>query len=134
MGGNMASQTSTLTVRGLATGRLGMHWKDIGRFLWQQVKVGALLALICAALAAGVTFFWHQGGNPQMVLLAVTISLFLSVQLASLTGTMIPILFNRFGIDPAVASGPLVTTTSDIISILLYFALTFSLLGMLPVG
>lgn len=135
MGGNIGSQTSTITVRGLATGRLGTRWGEIGRFLWQQVKVGALLALICAVVAAVVAFFWQrEGGGPWLVIVAVTVSLFLSVQLASFTGALIPVLFNRFGIDPAVASGPLVTTTNDIMGILIYFALTFLLLGLLPIG
>lgn len=135
MSGNIGSQTSTITVRGLATGRLGTRWGEIGRFLWQQVKVGALLASICAVIAAVVAFIWQRdAGSPQLVVVAVAISLFLSVQVASLTGTMIPILFNRFGIDPAVASGPLVTTTNDIVGILIYFGLSFLLLGLLPIG
>lgn len=136
MAGNIGSQTSTITVRGLATGRLSFGRGEIRNFLLQQLKVGALLAIICASVVGVVAFFWNRmvsesGANGYLVV-AVAATLFLTVQLASLTGTMIPVLFSRLGIDPAVASGPLVTTTNDIMGILIYFGLAFLLLGILP--
>ncbi len=118
--GNIGSQTSTIAVRGLATGRLSLGQGHVRHFLWQQVKVGALLGTICSAVVALVAFLF--GGHP-LVALAVGTSLFLSVQLASLNGVLVPVLFERLGIDPAVASGPLVTTANDVLGVIVYFAL-----------
>ena len=58
-------------------------------------------------------------------------ALFLAIVVASLNGTAVPILFERFGIDPAVAAGPLVTTSNDITGILIYFGLASLLIDLL---
>ncbi|MEM7583094.1 MAG: magnesium transporter [Acidobacteriota bacterium] len=120
MAGNIGSQTSTIAVRGLATGRLSLGQGHIRHFLWQQVKVGALLGIICSVVVAAVAFGF--GRNP-LISLAVGSSLFLSVQLASLNGVLIPVVFQRIGFDPAVASGPLVTTANDVLGVIVYFYL-----------
>lgn len=120
MAGNIGSQTSTIAVRGLATGRLSLGQGHVRRFLWQQVKVGALLGATCSAVVAVVAYFF--GGNPT-ISLAVGSSLFLAVQLASLNGVLVPVLFERIGFDPAVASGPLVTTANDVLGVIVYFLL-----------
>lgn len=131
MAGNIGSQTSTITVRGLATGRLSFGQGEIRSFLWQQLKVGAILATICGLVVGTVALIWSSATSMSLVV-AVAVSLFLTVQLASLTGTMIPVLFSRIGVDPAVASGPLVTTTNDIMGILIYFGLAFLMLDIVP--
>ena len=130
MAGNIGSQTSTIAVRGLATGRLGLGMGDVRHFLWQQVKVGALLGVICSLVVAGVAFF--SGRNPVLAL-AVGCSLFLSVQLASLNGVVIPVVFQRIGFDPAVASGPLVTTANDVLGVVIYFVLAGLFFNVLSV-
>ncbi len=119
MAGNIGSQTSTIAVRGLATGQLQLGASG-RRFVWQQSKVGAVLAVICAAVVAAVAYF--MAGDLR-VALAVSTALFCSVQLASINGAVIPLLFKRLGIDPAIASAPLVTTSNDILANLVYFAL-----------
>jgi len=130
MSGNIGSQTSAIAVRGLATGRLGLGRGDVRRFLWQQVKVGALLGVICSLVVAAVAYL--SGGNPLMAL-AVGLSLFLSVQLASSNGVLIPVLFQRLGFDPAVASGPLVTTANDVLGVIIYFLLANLFFNVLSV-
>ena len=130
MAGNVGSQTATIAVRNIATGRLGFDQGAVARFLFQQLKVGALLAVVCSALAAIAAF---AAGSGQLKLAAVIgISLFVSIQLASLNGVLIPVVFKRFGFDPAVASGPLVTTTNDIIGISIYFGLATLLFHVFP--
>lgn len=121
MAGNIGSQTSTIAVRGLATGRFSEGRAQIRRFLWQQVKVGALIGLTCTMIVVAAAFAFDR--NP-LVALAVGTSLFATVQIASITGVMVPVVFHRIGFDPAVASGPLVTTTNDVLGILIYFSLT----------
>ncbi len=128
MGGNIGSQTSTIAVRGLATGRVSLARGQTRTFLWQQLKVGVILGLSCAALVGGVAFFWKASPFHGVV---VGTSMCLAILLASLTGALIPVAFERLGIDPAVAAGPLVTTLNDITGILIYFSLARSLSTLL---
>jgi len=120
MGGNIGSQTMTLTVRGLATGRIGEGGGRMRRFLMQQIRIGLVVGLVCSTVAAGVAAFLEQ--NPAFSAVVAS-SLFLAIMLASLIGSLLPMAFERMGIDPAVASGPMVTTSSDITGILVYFGL-----------
>ncbi len=127
MGGNIGSQTMTLTVRGLATGRIG-EGGQMRRFLGQQIRIGLVVALVCAAAAAAAAGFIER--NPAYSAV-VAGSLFLAIVLASLIGSILPLAFERLGIDPAVASGPMVTTSSDITGILVYFGLATAMIDWL---
>ena len=130
MSGNIGSQTSTIAVRGLATGRIGLGEGGLRLFLWQQCKVGAVLAATCSAVVATVAMVW--GKDPSLGLV-VGLSLFVTVQMASISGVLVPVVFERIGFDPAVASGPLVATLSDILGVATYFVLTtlsFRVLGI----
>jgi magnesium transporter len=139
MGGNIGSQTSTIAVRGLATGRLTLQRGTSRQFVWQQFKVGALIGLACAMLAAAGAL-----ALPRLPLLeldvevallpyalVVGVSLFLAIVVASVNGAFIPLVFEKLGIDPAVAAGPLVTTSNDITGIIIYFGLASLLIGYL---
>ncbi len=134
MAGNIGSQTSTIAVRGLATGRLTLDQGRVRHFLWQQLKVGLVLAVACSALLAAVgvlaAVFFEES---PYVAMPVAISLFFTVLLASMTGVVIPVVFQRIGFDPAVASGPLVTTANDFLGVLIYFGLARLLFQLLPV-
>ncbi len=127
-GGNGGSQTSTITVRGLATGQLPVGQGKVLRFLLQQVKVGALLGLATGALVGTVALALKSSVAYGVV---VGGALFFALILSSLNGALIPILFQRFGVDPAIAAGPLVTTSSDITGILVYFGLAGLLIDRL---
>jgi magnesium transporter len=129
MGGNIGSQTSTIAVRGLATGRVSLGRGQVGKFLFQQIKVGAILGLSCASIVGLIAWLWNESPFHGLV---VGVSMCLAIVLASFTGTMIPILFERWGIDPAVAAGPLVSTSNDITGILIYFGLAATLVQLLP--
>lgn len=128
MAGNIGSQTSTIAVRGLATGRLGSG--NIRRFVIRQLRVGVVLGIVCASLVALVNAFIY--GSPRAAAV-VGPSVLLTVLMASVVGAVAPALFDRLGIDPAVASGPLVTTTNDVLGILIYFGLTSTLMRVLPI-
>ncbi|HEX2253012.1 MAG TPA: magnesium transporter [Thermoanaerobaculia bacterium] len=118
MGGNSGSQTSTITVRGLATGRLVPGQGRVGRFLWQQLKVGLVLGLALGLVVGVIAVLLEQ--NPAYAAV-VGVSLFFAILTASLSGTLIPLAAQRLGIDPAIAAGPLVTTSNDIVGLLIYF-------------
>jgi len=128
MGGNIGSQTSTIAVRGLATGRLVLGEGSVKQFLWQQVKVGTILGVICACLVGLGAMLWQA--NPVYGVV-VGISLFVAVMFASVFGVLIPIVFVRLGVDPAVAAGPLVTTSNDITGVLIYFGLATLFIDLL---
>lgn len=128
MAGNSGSQTSTITVRGLATGRIGEEAGRLREFLWQQVKVGAFLGVTTGILVALVAFLLQENPTYSVV---VAVALFCAILLASASGAVIPVLFDRIGIDPAVAAGPLVTTSNDIFGLLIYFGIATLLRGAL---
>jgi len=128
MGGSIGTQTSTIAVRGLASGRLGRGEKRISHFLLQQARVGALIGLLAGTLVAITAFALES--NPFFALV-VGASLFLAIMVASVSGAGFPVLFDRLGIDPAVASGPLVTTASDIIGVCIYYSLAWMLIGLM---
>jgi magnesium transporter len=123
MGGNSGSQTSTIAVRGLATGRLRTEAGGILEFVRHQTQVGAIIGLATGVLVAVAALLLEK--NPFFALV-VGLSLCLAILTASMIGALVPMLFERFGIDPAVASGPLVTTSSDVLGILIYFGLVAS--------
>jgi magnesium transporter len=128
MGGNIGSQTATLTVRGLATGRIGGGEGWLGPFLWRQAKVGAVLGATFALLVGTGAFVFQQ--NPWYAVV-VGGAMFVAMLLAACNGAVIPLVFERLGIDPAVAAGPLVTTSNDITGILIYFGFASLLIGQL---
>jgi magnesium transporter len=139
MGGNIGSQTSTIAVRGLATGRITLDRGTPRQFIWQQLKVGALIGLACAVLAAIAAFLLPRfpllnlEGEVALLpyALVVGVSLFLAILVASVNGAFIPLVFEKLGIDPAVAAGPLVTTSNDISGIIIYFGLASLLISYL---
>jgi magnesium transporter len=120
MGGNVGTQTSTIAVRGLATGRLGQGEGSVKRFLWRQLKVGVLLGVACATIVALAALFLQQDLRYAGVVGGAMLT---ALVFASLNGAVIPVVFQRLGIDPAIAAGPLVTTSNDITGILIYFGL-----------
>ena len=113
MGGNVASQCSMVVVRGLATGRLEVG--SLPRIVTHEVGISALLAATFAvslALAA-----WGLGYGPERLPVVVALGMFVSMLVAAGLGSSLPLLFSRLGVDPAVASGPFVTTSVDVMGI-----------------
>ncbi|MDR1164833.1 MAG: magnesium transporter [Deltaproteobacteria bacterium] len=117
LSGAVGSQSATITVRGLATGRLaeGQLLKNIGK----EQKVTAFIALamgLFIALASGAIHgALHIG-------LAVGLSITAAILVSAFLGTLTPIFFRRMSVDPALASGPVVTSTNDVVSLLIYVA------------
>ncbi|MGI5875246.1 MAG: magnesium transporter [Dethiobacteria bacterium] len=116
MGGNVATQSSTLFVRGLATEEI--RNKDIWRYFLREVKVGLSMGIINGVLIAIAASVWK--GIPLLGL-AVGVSMFTTITIAALIGTLVPIFFNHYGFDPALSSGPIVTTIKDVTGLLIYF-------------
>lgn len=118
MTGNTGTQSLAVTVRGL--GNQEIDSKVLGRLILRETIVGLLIGLVCGIIITLVAFLWQ--GN-LMLGLVVGTSLFLTLIIGTLAGTIIPIILYKLKIDPAIASGPLITTLNDIFSLLVYFKL-----------
>ncbi|MBC8199725.1 MAG: magnesium transporter [Desulfobacterales bacterium] len=125
MGGNIGTQSSTIVVRGLATGRL--HIRDIWSVVFKELAIGLILGIIYGVLIGIVAQFRYDTGA---LAISVGVALICSMSVAALVGSLVPMLFARINIDPAVATGPFVTTAIDIISVFFYFTIATTLLGI----
>lgn len=127
MGGNVATQSSTLFVRGLATGEI--ENKDIWRYFFREVKVGLAMGAFNGMIIAFAAFIWQ--GIPLLGLV-VGVAMFTTITMGALIGTLVPIIFSHYGVDPAITSGPFVTTIKDVTGLLIYFGIATLFLKYLP--
>ncbi len=123
MAGNVGSQSSTITVCGLATGKVARA--QAFRRLRKEVFTGMLLGAIFAVLLGIASLSLYR---EPMVSVIVAISLFITMTCAAAFGSLMPMLIRELGFDPAIASGPFVTTSTDILSITIYFTVATMLL------
>lgn len=120
MGGNIGTQSSTIIVRSIAIGEVGI--KDTWRVLWREFSTGALLGTTYGVLLGGFAYLFPQFREFAWKLpLVVALAIFVNMVIAATVGTIIPMFFKRVNIDPAVATGPFVTTAIDVIGIFTYF-------------
>lgn len=127
MGGNVGIQSATVAVRGLATGHVQVGGAVV--FILRELRVGVLLGLLYGAIITAIVSVGMVPEEP-MVGIAVGVSIFAAIASASLMGSGIPVLLSRFKIDPAVATGPIVTTLVDLLAIFIYFNIARVLLGL----
>ena len=125
MGGNIGTQSSTIVVRGLATGRLNIS--DFWNVVFKELAVGFILGLVYGLLIGAVAHFRF---SLAMLALSVGLAVVCSMAVAALIGSLVPMIFAKANIDPAVATGPFVTTAMDIISIYFYFIIATALLDL----
>jgi magnesium transporter len=125
MGGNIGVQSATITVRGLATGRLSIG--DIWSVVSKQLMVGLMLGLFYGFVVGMVAQLKY---TQTLFALSVAIGVFSSMTMAALAGSLVPMTLAKINVDPAIASGPFVTTAIDIISVTFYFVIATTLLGI----
>ncbi len=116
MGGNAGTQSSTIFVRGLATGDIDKA--DVWSYFFREIRVGLLMGIVCGSLISIAAFFWQ--GNPYLGFV-VGLSMLVTISVATLIGTLVPLLLNMAHIDPAITAGPFVTTIKDVTGLLIYF-------------
>lgn len=118
MTGNTGTQSLAVVVRGLASNDIDK--RVITRLIFRELSVGVIIGVICGILISIIALVWQ--GN--LVLgLVVGSSLLITLIIGTLAGTVIPIILYRINIDPAIASGPLITTLNDIFSLITYFGI-----------
>lgn len=136
MSGNAGTQSLAVTIRVLSDDEL--TGKDKFKFMFKELRVGFLNGLIVGLLAFVVIGVYVQFFEPTFVATfgvsgfavsaCIGISLLISMLIASLDGTLIPIFFKKIGIDPAVASGPLITTINDLVAVMIYYGVSILML------
>ena len=127
MGGNVGTQSSTIVVRGMATGRI-----TIGNELTvilKELKVGLLLGVLYGLMLGIFAGFRFIDTNP-MIGAVVGLSICSSMLIATGVGTLTPLVLRKLDIDPAIATGPFVTTSIDILGVILYFLIAGLLLSV----
>lgn len=125
MGGNIGTQSSTIVVRGLATGRLAV--RDIWQVVFKELSIGLILGIVYGLAIGVVAQVKYSTG---VFAFSVGLAVICSMTVAALVGSFVPMVLARINIDPAVAAGPFVTTSIDIISVFFYFTIATSLLGI----
>ena len=118
MGGNIGTQSSTMIVRGLATGRVSIE--NSVKILFKEIRVGLILGILYGLLLGVFAIFQFINVSP-MIGLVVGLSICISMIIAATIGSLVPLILNRFEIDPAIATGPFVTTAIDILGVAFYF-------------
>lgn len=125
-GGNVGTQSSAIVVQGLANGSLDI--KNSGKLLLKEFSIAMLNALVISLMV--YIYRLISGESPlDVVTMAVTLSLFAVVLFASVFGSFVPLMLERFKIDPALATGPFITITSDIVGMLIYMVVSSSLIS-----
>jgi len=124
MAGNVGVQSSSIMVQGLANNSItntGLWGK-----LFKELAVALINGLVCSALLMGYGFI---SGNSQEIMLTVSLALIAVILLAAIIGTVVPLALDRLKIDPALATGPFITTSNDLLGLLMYFLIGNAILG-----
>lgn len=122
MGGATGQQTGIIVVHGLVTGSFSM--KNIARRVFTEIKSALLTSTVFAVITIGFVYLW-MGDMALGIILGL--SILIVITLAGLIGSIIPAVFKRLNIDPALVTGPLIATSNDILGLLIYFSfLTFA--------
>jgi len=126
MGGNVGVQSSAIIVQGIAANTIGIE--STGRKLFKELTVAMINGTVLSALMLGYNLIRQE----SLALTAtVSISLFSVILFASLFGTFIPLILDRYKIDPALATGPFITTLNDIVGLAIYLMMGRLLYGVI---
>lgn len=125
-GGNSGSQSSTLIIRGLATGEV--RARDTLAVLWKEFRVAILVGVVLALVNYGRLILFEK--MPQAVAMTVSLTIIGSVVMAKITGALLPIAAEKLKLDPAIMASPLITTIADAASLIIYFQIATAIMGL----
>ncbi len=128
MGGNVGAQSATILTRGLATGRVDPG--DIVGTVFRELRVGLVMGVVCGLVVGGAAALLFSDGH-HMLGVVVCVAMIAAMTVAATVGSMAPAIMQRAGIDPAIASGPIVTTANDSIGIVIYLTTAMFFLDQL---
>jgi len=118
MGGNAGTQTLTVTVRALAMRELDIY--NAGRIIRREAWIGFTNGIFFAVLVALITYIWFGNGQLGVV---IAVAMVINMVAAALAGILLPILLDRIGVDPAIASAVFVTTVTDVVGFFAFLGL-----------
>lgn len=124
--GNSGTQALAVAIRGIATGDIG--GKSKFRLVVRELSTGLIMGLVSGAMVVGIIFFWK---GTLIIGLLVGAAICCSIIVATLAGSFIPIIMHKLGVDPAVASGPFITTLNDVTSIVIYLGLATAFISQI---
>lgn len=135
MAGNVGTQSLAVTIRILSSNELDNR-QNIRKHILKEIRINTINSFILTIMAFLVCFIfltlrYSEQNNIILISLIVAVSMGITLIITGILGSFIPILFNRINIDPAVASGPLITTLNDIISVIIYFSIASLFLHLL---
>ena len=116
MGGNVGVQSAAIIVQGLANNSIELE--SITKKLFKELLVALVNSTICCLLVVMITYLLGYSSN---IYLTVSLSLMVVIIFASIFGTSIPLILHKYNIDPALATGPFITTVNDILGLYIYF-------------
>ena len=116
MGGNVGVQSAAIIVQGLASNSLGMD--TLSERLFKELGVAMLNGVVCSGIIMIITFLL---GYESAIYFTVSISIMAVIIFAALFGTFVPLALNKYKIDPALATGPFITTVNDVLGLFIYF-------------
>lgn len=118
MGGNSGTQAATVVVRGLATGDISLM--NIGRRIWIEMRVALINGIVCGLLLGAIVGVWLSdfalGGT-------VAFALVMIVLYSGFAGAAVPLMLKKLNVDPALATGPFISTSNDILGLFIYLGL-----------
>ena len=132
-GGNSGSQACVSIIRGISLNEI--EFRDLGRVVWKEIRVsvlcGVCLAVACFAKIVVVDMLLLKSESvTYLVAFVVCATMAVTVCLAKIVGSTLPLLAKKLGFDPAVMASPIITTIVDFLSLLVYFAFATAILGI----
>lgn len=137
MAGNVGTQSLAVTIRNLTSESFILDKKKQRKSIWKELRIGIVNGLIIGVVSFGFVLAYLAITRPEidpgngyrfndaLIVSSITsVSMFAAIAMASLIGTLFPLILTKLKIDPAVASGPFITTMNDIIAVLIYYGLT----------
>lgn len=125
-GGNSGSQSSTLIIRGLATGEITTH--DWWKVLWKELRISFIVGTVLAGINFLRIIFLEKVDTT--VALTVSITIVVTVMASKIVGGILPLIAKKLKADPAIMAGPLITTIVDALALMVYFGIAKTLLGI----
>lgn len=127
-GGNVGVQASAIVVQGLANGRLELS--DFWHQIWRALRIALLNAIVISVVVFGYITFTQPGD--YALVMAVSVSLFCVVIFATVFGTLVPLTLEKLKVNPALATGPFIQITNDVVGLLIYVGMSIWMLRIFP--
>ena len=125
-GGNSGSQSATLIIRGMAVDEIDLS--DVAKVLWKELRISIIIGIALSSLNF-IRICWFDGEGP-MIALTVCLAMLVIVIAAKVIGSMLPMFAKKIGIDPALMATPMISSLTDMVSVVTYFFLATFILGI----